>query len=148
MILAARIEILNDSLQATDTVNLYQQEVLESQVTPFQPVNSFRVLGGGPYIEPFGDPWHIIALMLRSWGSDTSTKLSTIRTAAQAGNLFRVYPAKVDFADLVFDCFLPADVPIDFIFSGRISSDDREPLVFFEASKDATGVWMGYGFVV
>lgn len=120
-------------LTTSETVTFYQNEIADSAVENYIGVGESRLQGNNPYIAVTGDEYKIITLQVKVDGQTTRDKLETLRDGAAAGHLFRVHPAKVDLSATYYDCILPPDVLIDFIFSGYEMAGEIHGLIFYEA---------------
>jgi len=120
-------------LSSSAVITFYQNEIAESAVENYISAQESRLQGNNPHIEVSGEEYKIIELQIRVDGSSTRDKLETLRSGAAAGHLFRVYPAKVDLSGAYYDCLLPPDVVIDFIFSGYEMAGEIQALRFYEA---------------
>lgn len=135
-IAALRVVIYDRDGAELETVDFIQQEVAETAVAPFYALHEARLQSADPYIAVFGEEWRIITGQIRQWGKGTRDKLARLRSAAIFGYTFRVYPALIDEPELYYECLLPADVPVDFVFAGRLSGREVFPLVFYEFESE------------
>jgi len=136
---AVKIDVLDkdDLTSVITTVTFEEREVQDTEVDPFQPSRIDRSQHNAPTQFVFGDPWHIINILLSVHADLTTGKMTTLRNNARAGHLFRVYPYAISDDTFYLDCLLPVNVPLSRAFAGQYIAGKNVQLTFFEASQDS-----------
>ncbi len=140
MTTALKIQILDSSLVPVVDVNFIEQEILQAQPRPVQPSVLQRAQNGKPTLFVIGDPWHEIDVTFRIHSGDTISRLTTLRSNARLGTILRVYPQYIDDPAMWFDCIISAEIPLNWLFSGRQVVGDIFTITFVEADQTASTV--------
>lgn len=143
MAIAVRIQKLDSSNNPIGNVDFQRYEVVDTRVSPFQPSKIQRSQTGAPTLFIQGDPWHMITVRFRVHGKTTQDKITEIRNHIRNNGILRVYPKYYADATSYYDCFVPPQIVMDFLFSGEYKGGEILQLTFMETDQTSKVVVSG-----